>query len=240
MKPWIFLACFLGLVPSVLAKSYVGWAAAGGTDSDFTLDLRTFQGGKGGTLKKDYVVILVTGCRAKGQAEMSTKTAGYVPVGSHYTKSLSYHQNLSASWKVMGDVPDVSVTCPGSGDAKSPAFCIAHVWEKLAVGESLDLDVFVSHAFKKLGPADPLDVLALVAQGTPSGEPCKDDPCVNIKMVMKGLDGYSKESPAFWLDASKYGDSKDLVGASFLMKPKAVGEKETFELTPVGVVASPK
>ena len=123
--PVVALLLFAGLAcapqKAHAALSYVGSAEGSGTDAAISVSLM------GLSLQEGDLVIVANGWAASSDGDPGVGTAGYTEEADLYADDLT-ETNFSVSWKVMGAVPDTSVSCNGSDSTFHGSACEVHVW----------------------------------------------------------------------------------------------------------------
>ena len=106
---------------ALAALSYVGSAEASGLDVAYNIDLSSLS------LQEGDLVIVTNGYSGNGNGNPGVTTAGYAEVADLFASELK-EANFSVNWKLMGAVPDTSVTCRGSDNDNNGSACQAYVW----------------------------------------------------------------------------------------------------------------
>lgn len=106
--------------------TFVGSAEGSGNSADYSVSL------SGLSLRQGDLVILSTGYASNSNGDPGPTTSGYTEVVEDYQNySLgSRDTNFSVSWKIMGLIPDTSVTVKGSGSSSFGAVTTVHVWRR--------------------------------------------------------------------------------------------------------------
>ena len=110
------------------ALTLVGVASSTGASANFALSLTALQGGIGSAPIEGDLVIVTTGFGGTANLDPGVTTAGYTEEADLYGNDQTDDANLSVDWKIMGAVPDTTVTCLGSTVSTNGAGCVVHVW----------------------------------------------------------------------------------------------------------------
>lgn len=127
---------------------FVGYksdAEAGGT-ATYQFSLTTLTGGIASAPAEGDIVIVASAVGAVADINLQMSTAGYTELVDLYSNDTS-DANLAVYYKVMGSVPDTSVTIVESGSTSYASAAVVHVWR--------DID-----------PTNPIDVTSTTATGT--------------------------------------------------------------------------
>ena len=179
------------------------------------------------TLLPDDIVLVLTGWSGTSDGTPGVTTSGYSELAELYDNTAAFDTNMSVSWKRMGDTPDTSVTCIGSGDLTTdPGGAIAYIIRGVDPGTAIDVTTTTADSSIDYTNPDPPSITpttanSLVVICSTSGEDAGYDGAVhwydpptgyhdglavadsvgsNVNMLLLGAKKWTSgaEDPAVW------------------------------------------
>lgn len=120
--------------------TYVGGASCTGTAATYSCSLTGLTGGVGSSAQTGDLVIVVTGWTSTADGNPGVDTAGYTEInGVDYFANDTRDANVSFNYKIMGAIPDTSVTVRGFNNAANGGATVVQVWRNADQTTPLDV-----------------------------------------------------------------------------------------------------